>query len=105
MRNMAQLSDFHARSIDDDLHLLDASYRLRYQVYCMERQFLDAGSYPDGRECDEFDEYSMHLGVTDAHGDLAATARLITANPLGFPMFRHCALFPDARTHVTTDTV
>lgn len=88
---------FQARSIDDDPRLLDASYRLRYQVYCIERKFLDAAAYPDRRELDEFDEHSVHLGVVDDNGDLAATARLITANPLGFPMFQRCAFFPEVQ--------
>jgi N-acyl amino acid synthase of PEP-CTERM/exosortase system len=95
---MAQPAVFHARAIDDDPRLLEQSYRLRYQVYCVERRFLDPAAYPDGHEIDEFDAYSVHLGVIDSRGDLAGTARLVTGNPLGFPMFQHCALFPDVRT-------
>jgi len=95
---MEHTSDFHARAIDDDSRLLEQSYRLRHQVYCMERQFLDAASHPDGRETDEFDDSSVHLGVVDSYGGLAATARLIKANRRGFPMFRYCALFPEVRT-------
>jgi N-acyl-L-homoserine lactone synthetase len=95
---MVQPAVFHARAIDDDPRLLEQSYRLRYQVYCLERFFLDPDAYPDEREIDEFDAYSVHLGVIDARGDLAGTARLVTGNPLGFPMFQHCALFPDVHT-------
>jgi len=95
---MAHDSGFHARAIDDDPRLVEQSYRLRYQVYCVERQFLDAAAYPDGRETDEFDEYSVHLGVVDSSGVLAATARLVKANRRGFPMFRHCAFFPEVQT-------
>jgi N-acyl-L-homoserine lactone synthetase len=87
-------SIFHARSIDGDARLLDESYRLRYQVYCVERGFLDSTRYPDGREIDEFDEHSLHLGVIDSAGEMVGTARLIKRNPLGFPMFRYCAFFP-----------
>ena len=77
-------SVFHTRAIDDDPRLLEQSYRLRYQVYCVERQFLDAADYPDQRETDEFDDDSVHLGAVDAVGELAGTARLIKANPQGF---------------------
>jgi N-acyl-L-homoserine lactone synthetase len=94
---MDYASEFHARAIDGDPRLLEQSYRLRYQVYCVERQFLDAGAYPDGREIDEFDEYSLHLAVIDSAGDVAGTARLIKPNPLGFPMFRYCAFFPEVQ--------
>jgi N-acyl-L-homoserine lactone synthetase len=94
---MVHTAVFHARAIDDDPRLLEQSYRLRYQVYCVERQFLDAAAYPDGREADEFDSDSIHLGVVDADGDLAGTARLIRANPRGFPMLRHCAFYPEVQ--------
>ena len=89
---------FRARAIDDDARLLEESYRLRYQVYCVERQFLDAAMYPDQRETDEFDDYSVHVGAVDAQGELAATARGIRANPRGFPMLRHCAFYPEVQT-------
>jgi N-acyl-L-homoserine lactone synthetase len=92
---MGEIADFSARAIDDEPRLLDQSYRLRYQVYCVERGFLDAGDYPDGREVDEFDTHSVHLGLLDAGGDVIGTARLIKPNPHGFPMFRHCAFFPE----------
>jgi N-acyl-L-homoserine lactone synthetase len=91
---MGEAAHFHARAIDDDPRLLDESYRLRYQVYCVERGFLDAADYPDGREVDEFDMHSVHLGLLDADGNVIGTARLIKPNPHGFPMFRHCAFFP-----------
>ena len=92
---MAETVVFHARAIDDDPRLLDQSYRLRYQVYCVERGFLDPAAYPDGREIDEFDDHSVHLAVMDARGSMIGTARLIKPNPHGFPMFRHCAFFPE----------
>jgi N-acyl amino acid synthase of PEP-CTERM/exosortase system len=95
---MGQTSDFFARVLDDDPRLLDQSYRLRYQVYCVERAFLGAADYPDQRETDEFDDDSVHVGAVDARGDLAGTARLVKANPRGFPMFRHCAFFPEVQT-------
>jgi len=73
-------------------------YRLRYQVYCVERSFLPAENYPDQHERDEFDEDSVHVGAVDAHGELAGTARIIKPNRRGLPMFRYCALFPHVRT-------
>jgi len=76
----------------DGLHaLLQDSYRLRYQVYCVERQFLPAAEYPQGVEIDEFDPQSVHVGVTNLHGHLAGTARLIL--PIGerLPTLEHCA--------------
>ena len=40
---------------------MDQLLRLRYQVYCQEKQWLPADDYPDGREIDEFDAYSFHF--------------------------------------------
>jgi N-acyl-L-homoserine lactone synthetase len=89
--------EFHACQIDDDPALMDQGFRLRYQVYCLEREFLNASDYPDQREIDEFDRYSVHVGAVDALGDLAGTARLIMANPRGYPMFRYCAFSAEVR--------
>lgn len=92
---MAPATAFHARTIDGDSGLVEQSYRLRYQVYCVERGFLDPANYPDGREVDEFDAHSVHLGVFDADDHMIGTARLIKPNPHGFPMLRRCAFFPE----------
>ena len=85
---------FHARSIDDDSQLLEQSYRLRYQVYCVERQFLPAGEYPDQLEKDSFDAASIHVAAIDEKLQVAATARLVKPNSAGLPLFRYCTVFP-----------
>ena len=82
------------RQIDSDPRLMDESHQLRYQVYCLERRFLDPGNYPDQRERDEFDRHSLHLGVLSPDGALLATARLVKVNMIGLPLFRHCSIYP-----------
>ncbi len=84
-----------ARVIDDSPALLEASYRLRFQVYCRERSFLDPSAYPTAVEIDEFDPHAVHVGVVDQCQQLAGTARLVTRSPLGLPLFRHCTVYPD----------
>jgi phenylacetate-CoA ligase len=86
---------FKARPIDDSPHLLENSYGLRYQVYCVERKFLRAEDYPQGLEFDEFDRHSIHVGAVDSHGELAGTARVVKVSELGLPLFHHCKTFPD----------
>ena len=71
---------------------LGAIQRLRYEVYCLERQFRDAADCPDGREHDEFDPYSVHVYATDGSGAVAGTVRLIRYSPLGLPIERHGTL-------------
>jgi len=88
-----RLQRLEGRQIDSEPRLMDESYRLRYQVYCIERGFLSVEDYPDGRERDEFDRHSLHLGVVDAEGALLATARLVKVNMAGLPLFRHCQIY------------
>jgi N-acyl amino acid synthase of PEP-CTERM/exosortase system len=86
---------FATRRIDNDPQLLTDSYRLRYQVYCVEREFLNRNNYPDRLEVDEFDRYAWHFGTVDGTGRLVATARLVPPSILGLPLFRRCSIFPD----------
>lgn len=58
--------------------MLDQVFRLRFQVYCLERGFEDAGEHPDGREQDGDDARSLHFLVFDrATGCAMGTVRLI----------------------------
>lgn len=93
MQNRA-IADLQPTQIDHIPELLESSYRLRYQVYCLERGFLRPEDYPLGLEMDEFDPVSSHVGAVDVHGELAGTARLVTNTAAGFPLFRHCRIFP-----------
>lgn len=43
--------------------LLDAVYRLRYQVYCVEHAFEDLAEHPDGREIDACDRHAVHAAL------------------------------------------
>ena len=99
-----QAAEFLSITIDHDQRLLEQSYRLRYQVYCTERHYLDPSNYPDQLEFDEFEAHSVHVGVIDSHGELAATARVIRPSSAGLPMFRYCALGPEVRTFQAAGT-
>ena len=85
------------RCIDHDLDLLRQSYQLRYQVYCVERAFLRAANYPDRIESDEFDRFSIHVGLLNESRSLIATSRLVTVSMAGLPLFRHCRIYPHER--------
>jgi N-acyl amino acid synthase of PEP-CTERM/exosortase system len=86
-------SYFTGRILDDDPALMRASYALRYQVYCHERHFLSPDSYPDGIETDEFDPHSIHMGVINVGGGLAATGRMVQLTAAGLPAFDHCTFY------------
>ncbi|AGA89948.1 putative PEP-CTERM/exosortase system-associated acyltransferase [Thioflavicoccus mobilis 8321] len=69
---------------------LEVAYRMRYQVYCIERGLLRPQDYPDGLEYDEYDAFSLHVLATHCSGEPAGTARMVMHSPLGFPLMRHC---------------
>lgn len=86
---------FHGREIDDTPALLAESYALRYQVYCLERGFLEAANYPDLLEIDAFDARSWHVGAMNRQGHLVGTSRMVRPGAGGFPMFHFCMISPD----------
>ena len=72
-------------------------YKLRYQVYCTETQFLNSEHYPDGLEIDDFDQQSVHYLIRHRKsGDYAATTRLILPDTDHleklFPVEIHCKI-------------
>src|SRR6185503_11371727 len=84
---------FLAGVIDEVPLLLADSYRLRYQVYCLERGFLPPDACHDGMERDEFDAHAVHIAAFDPHSKMAGTVRMVRQSELGLPMFRYCSLF------------
>ncbi|KFI22332.1 PEP-CTERM/exosortase system-associated acyltransferase [Nitrosococcus oceani] len=58
--------------------LQEAVYRLRYQVYCLEIKFENPWQFPERKERDEFDKYSIHSLLKHSRtGSFAGTVRLI----------------------------
>jgi N-acyl amino acid synthase of PEP-CTERM/exosortase system len=81
-------------ALDDSTQLLDMSYRLRYQSFCLERLFFSKDHYPAQLEYDAFDQTSVHVGVLNACDELVGTARVVKPSSAGLPLLRHCTLFP-----------
>lgn len=71
------------------------SYRLRYQVFCMERGLLSPRDYPDRHERDCYDAHALHFLAHHVDGEPAGTARLVLNGPLGLPCQRRCRLDPE----------
>lgn len=56
------------------------AYRLRYQVYCLDKGYEDPKARPEGFECDEYDERARHSLLVDRQsGDALGTVRLVHA--------------------------
>jgi N-acyl amino acid synthase of PEP-CTERM/exosortase system len=73
-------------------------FKLRYDVYCIERAFLKADASFDGMEFDDYDERSTHFAAYTMDESLIGTVRLVTPRaPQCFPFELHCRPFPDYR--------
>jgi N-acyl amino acid synthase of PEP-CTERM/exosortase system len=84
-------------SVIDNPAYLSESFALRYEVYCKERHFLPAESYPSKLEIDHYDNHSIHIGGTNQDGLMIGSVRLVLPSSIGFPLFEHCELFPQYR--------
>lgn len=69
--------------------VLAAVRRLRYEVYCLERRFVDAALCAEGQESDEYDPHAVHFAATTPSGSVVATLRLVLNSALGFPLEAH----------------
>lgn len=79
----------------DSAHQIDEIHQLRYEVYCLDKAFENAESFPDGRERDQYDAHSVHGLVRHQRSRRAiAGVRLVlsqpTHNPVAFPMEGLC---------------
>lgn len=65
----------------DTQALREETYRLRYQVYCVEKKFLDSTENPNDMEMDCYDERSVHYLLRHRPSGVAVgTVRLILPN-------------------------
>lgn len=88
---------FDFRQVDTggaDDALLAQVFRLRYEVYCLERHFIDARLCRDGQETDEFDHCSSHFAAFNHGDELVGTVRLVQpAAGQPYPFDSHCQVF------------
>lgn len=65
--------------------------QLRYQVYCIECNFLSPEDYPEGVEMDAHDEGAAHFYAFDEDEELVGYVRLVRPDALQrFPIQQHC---------------
>lgn len=71
---------------------MEEVYKLRYQVYCIERNFEDPAHFKAQQEIDPFDQRSVYTLLQDKRsGEYIGTARLVLAdrNNLHTPDYKH----------------
>jgi N-acyl amino acid synthase of PEP-CTERM/exosortase system len=83
-----------ARQAVDALVLRDIR-RLRYEVYCLECNYLQAEDYDEGLEADEYDVNSIHFAAyTLDHASIIGTVRLVQPGAdQVYPFQSHCTTF------------
>lgn len=86
--NMLYLKDMLIKRVTNTKELNDV-FRIRYDVYCLERGYERAEDCPSGFEMDEYDPYSLHF-IAYVKSNPVGTARVILPNPLGLPVERYC---------------
>ncbi|MFA5135402.1 MAG: GNAT family N-acyltransferase [Patescibacteria group bacterium] len=64
---------FHIAKEDEQKYL----FRLRYQVYCLEKGFLPKEDYPSEMETDQYDVYATSIVVTNQHSQVIGGIRII----------------------------
>ncbi|SDH66985.1 PEP-CTERM/exosortase system-associated acyltransferase [Nitrosomonas sp. Nm132] len=87
--------------IADTPALLKKVFNLRYRILCVDNKYpdIDASSYPDELESDEYDSSSLHLLLRHKPSNtFVGTTRLILSNPLDinqkFPVELHTQFYP-----------
>lgn len=71
-------------------------FKLRYDVYCIERAFLKADDSYEGLEFDDYDDCATHFAAYTMDEALIGTVRLVTPRaPRAYPFQLHCSTFGD----------
>ena len=63
--------------------------KLRYQVYCLEKRWLQREQYPSGLEADSLDPFARQFICLNEKNAVIGTVRLILNSPKGFPIQDH----------------
>ncbi len=72
------INGFLFKRVDrSDKHLMEMIYRLRFEVYAKQCNFINEDDYPQELESDEYDDNSIHFAAINPRGMVVATARII----------------------------
>lgn len=85
------MENFVFKKIDfNDSAMMEQLYRLRFEVYCRECNFIREADYPRQREQDEHDAQSVHFAAFNSYGEVVGTLRMILPGALPLPIKTHC---------------
>jgi N-acyl amino acid synthase of PEP-CTERM/exosortase system len=76
--------------------ILKDIYALRYEVYCLECEFLAAKDFEEALETDEFDDCSTHFATYAEDRTMVGTVRLVQPKEgRAYPFEGHCKPFDE----------
>lgn len=77
-------------------YVLKEIYKLRYEVYCLERHYLEADDFENDQETDEYDDCAIHFAAYTLNKDIVGTVRLVQPHEgQAYPFESHCTPFPE----------
>lgn len=77
-------------------YVLKEIFKLRYEVYCVERHFLEASECQEGLETDGYDDCAIHFAAYTLDDNIIGTVRLVQPHPgQEYPFESHCTPFPE----------
>jgi len=77
-------------------YVLKEIYKLRYEVYCLERHYLEASDFENDQETDEYDDCSIHFAAYTLDKNIVGTVRLVQPHEHQvYPFESHCTPFPE----------
>ncbi|MDT8338729.1 MAG: GNAT family N-acyltransferase [Sulfurimonas sp.] len=69
-----------------DKELLERVFAFRYKILLETYpEYIQVFKFPDAKEYDKYDNYSVHFAALDDDGKVCATVRLIHHSPIGYP--------------------
>jgi len=84
------MQSFKYKIVDpNDALLMEQIFRLRFQVYGHEKNFIPIEDYPDGLETDEHDGHAVHIAALNDFNEVVGSVRLIFNKQCTLPIERH----------------
>jgi N-acyl amino acid synthase of PEP-CTERM/exosortase system len=76
---LARHNHYFSTVLADSVALRETAYALRFQVYCLERQFENASEHPNGLETDAYDPHSVQgvLFHRPTHGAIGSVRMIL----------------------------
>ena len=83
------INGFLFKKVDShDTRMMETVYRLRFEVYARQCNFIREEDYPLELESDEYDPHSIHFVAINPEGVVIATVRMILINEKLSPLLK-----------------